>query len=146
MWHLCVKIFPFFTQQELLELSLGKCYTIKIDSFQSKSFNIVFIKFGRYLDTFALRTSHLHTLGYLSPSSYKSRFISPHYPLAFIFNNVCCYFHPCRTTTFNGLPSCCASNRQFPVRQRRVSFQSYWHSTSQDAYVPTQSIWQNRVT
>ena len=32
-----------------------KCYTIKIDSFQSKSFNVVFIKFGPYSDTLIIK-------------------------------------------------------------------------------------------
>ena len=40
--------------------------------------------------SFALRTSYLRTLGYLFPSSYKSRSISLHYPLTFIFNHGCC--------------------------------------------------------
>ena len=50
-----LKSFHFFTQPELLELSVGKCYTVKIDSFQSKSFNVVFIKFGPYSDTLIIK-------------------------------------------------------------------------------------------
>ena len=125
----------------LLRITFGDLFkTCEISSYRLAAFVCPLFLTTLANCSFALRTSYLRTLGYLSPSSYKSRFISPHYPLAFIFNNVCCYFNPCRTTTFNGLPSCCASNQRFPVRQRRVSFQSYWHSTPQDAYVPTQSI------
>ena len=34
---------------------INNCYTIKIDSFQSKSFKVVFIKFGPYSDTLIIK-------------------------------------------------------------------------------------------